>query len=202
MEVGIPNLRELKKAHTRDLLAQAAYEVIREHGVQALSADAITQRAGVSRRTFFNYFPTVESSIVPIVEEFLVDVSARVDADAIGESLMGSLAQVLRELDDMELLERFTVIGLMAHRSAHHKSLLHEATSEWLTGFVEQLGELVEGADELWLHGAATGLVSAAEAACAVWITRTDGEITPTTLALHQELLAEAIDRLGTGFDH
>ena len=50
-------------------LAVAAYEVIRDHGVDALSADAVAQRAGVSRRTFFNYFATVEASVAPIVRD-------------------------------------------------------------------------------------------------------------------------------------
>ena len=58
-----------------------------------------------------------------------------------------------------------------------------------------------EIARELYVYGAATALISAAEASLRVWIQRTDGELTPETLRLRQELLAQAIERLGAGFD-
>lgn len=198
----LPSLREKKKAATRRELAGAAYEVIRDHGVDALSAEAVAQRAGVSRRTFFNYFPTVEASVVPIVEEFLDEVLERLPESVEEGRLVSSLAQVFREIDDPWLLERFTVIALMSHRSVGHQALLYQSVHTWLAGFTEHLAALAgPDVDDLWLHGVSSGFHGAADAALKVWIDRTDGVITPETIALSRDLMARAIEQLGRGFD-
>jgi AcrR family transcriptional regulator len=58
-------LREQKKARARDALATAALELFNEQGFEKTTVDAIAERAGVSRRSFFRYFPTKESSAFP-----------------------------------------------------------------------------------------------------------------------------------------
>ena len=147
------SLRERKKAATRRELAVAAYEVIRDNGVDELSADAVAERAGVSRRTFFNYFPTVEASVVPIVEEFLDQMLGRLPESIPPGALMATLAETARSIEDHELLERFTVIGLTAHRSLGHRSLLHQSVQGWqdrLAGQVAELEDaLADAEDEL-----------------------------------------------------
>ena len=196
------SLRERKKEATRRELAVAAYEVIRDHGVDALSADAVAQRAGVSRRTFFNYFATVEASVAPIVEEFLDEMLARLPESIPAGALMATLAQTVREVYDHELLERFTVIGLMSHRSLSHKALLYQSVQGWQERLSAQVAALTgKDEDELWVQGVTGALHGAAEAALVVWIRRTDGEITPSTIALVRDLLADAIALLGSGFD-
>lgn len=197
-----PSLRERKKEQTRRQLTAAAYDVIRDHGMTALSADAVAQRAGVSRRTFFNYFPTVESVVVPIVTELLERVDDELAERTVDASIMASLARIVREHDDPALIERFTVIGLMAQASPAHHGLMHECAHEWIDGFVTSLPERIgRPVDELYAYGVATALIGAADASLRVWLGRTGGEITPDTIALRQQLLAEAIDRLGAGFD-
>ena len=39
-------------------IRQAAAELVRERGYEAMTYDAVAERAGISRRTVFNYFPT------------------------------------------------------------------------------------------------------------------------------------------------
>lgn len=196
------SLRERKKAETRRELAEAAYAVIRDHGVDALSADAVAQRAGVSRRTFFNYFPTVEASVEPIVAEFLDEMLGRVPDEVPEGRLMAALAETARTVDDLELIERFTVIGLMSHRSLGHKGLFYQSVQGWQQKLADQISALVsDDADDLWVQGVAGALHGAAEAALAVWIKRTEGEITSHTILLSRDLLADAIAQLGRGFD-
>ena len=50
------SLRERKKAETRDRLARASVELLLEYGVEQTTVSEITARAGVSTRTFHNYF--------------------------------------------------------------------------------------------------------------------------------------------------
>ena len=197
----VTSLREHKKSRTRQELAQAAYEVIRDHGVDALSADAIVQRAGVSRRTFFNYFPTVEAAVVPVVEEFLDALTQRVqDADVVTDRPVAAMAELARSFDDAEMLERFTVIGTMACRSEAHQSLVHACAQDWMEGFIAILRSRLD-VDELTLTLMAYSFIAAGEASLRVWMDRTGGEITPQTIVLRRELLADAIARLGAGFD-
>jgi AcrR family transcriptional regulator len=57
-------LRERKKRATRLALHQAALQLVAERGLDRVSVDDIAERADVSARTFFNYFPTKDDAVV------------------------------------------------------------------------------------------------------------------------------------------
>jgi AcrR family transcriptional regulator len=48
--------------------------------VQSLRAEDIAERAGISRRTFFNYFPTIESALFVYLTDY-VDVATKLLRD-------------------------------------------------------------------------------------------------------------------------
>ncbi|WP_378116411.1 TetR/AcrR family transcriptional regulator [Cohnella sp. GCM10012308] len=58
------NLRDLKKEATAHALADAAYELALERGLDGFVVDDIAQRAGYSRRTFANHFSCKEEAVV------------------------------------------------------------------------------------------------------------------------------------------
>lgn len=60
--------REVKKRKTRDALVAAARTLVSDEGLDAVTIDAICQQAGVSRRTFFNYFETKEDAFLDFPE--------------------------------------------------------------------------------------------------------------------------------------
>ncbi|SFA92862.1 transcriptional regulator, TetR family [Cohnella sp. OV330] len=58
------NLRDLKREATAHALADAAYELALERGLDGFVVDDIAQRAGYSRRTFANHFSCKEEAVV------------------------------------------------------------------------------------------------------------------------------------------
>ena len=63
--------REQKKAEVREALVRAADALFVEQGFEGTTVYQIAERAGVSRRTFFRYFPSKEAIAFPRSEERL-----------------------------------------------------------------------------------------------------------------------------------
>ena len=58
-----PGLRERKRAATQLAIEEAAVDIAFEQGYEAATAEAIAAKAGVSLRTFFNYFTSKDTAI-------------------------------------------------------------------------------------------------------------------------------------------
>jgi AcrR family transcriptional regulator len=57
-------LRQRKKAETRAALQGAALRLADQLGPEKVTVEAVAEAAGVSPRTFFNYFPSKEAAIL------------------------------------------------------------------------------------------------------------------------------------------
>ncbi|MDM7832677.1 TetR/AcrR family transcriptional regulator [Cellulomonas edaphi] len=62
--VGDGGLRERKKRARRELLIDATHRLVDAHGLDAVTVEAICAEAGVSTRTFFNYFETKDDAVL------------------------------------------------------------------------------------------------------------------------------------------
>jgi AcrR family transcriptional regulator len=54
------SLREKQKHYTRTEIARVAFELFATHGYEAVSVEMICDTVGISRATFFNYYPQKE----------------------------------------------------------------------------------------------------------------------------------------------
>lgn len=61
-----PGIREAKKYETRRALGFAAFELASERGLHGFVVEDVTDRVGVSRRTFFNYFNRKEEAVTAV----------------------------------------------------------------------------------------------------------------------------------------
>ncbi len=62
--VETSSLRERQRLQTLQEIHRAAVELVEADGLAAVTIDAIAERAGISRRTFFNYFASKEDAVL------------------------------------------------------------------------------------------------------------------------------------------
>jgi AcrR family transcriptional regulator len=55
-----PSLRVRRQRQTREEIVRVAFELFGKHGYESVSVEMIASAAGISRATFFNYFPQKE----------------------------------------------------------------------------------------------------------------------------------------------
>lgn len=94
-------LRERKKRATRAALTEAAVRLAAEHGAEKVTVEAISAAAGVSVRTFFNYFDTRDDAFVVID----TDAGARIRRAVLDAPAELSPLEALREAMAAELAE-------------------------------------------------------------------------------------------------
>ena len=64
-------LRERKRAATRAAITAVARSLTSERGLSGYTVEDVCEQTGISRRTFFNYFPTKEDAILGHVDDEL-----------------------------------------------------------------------------------------------------------------------------------
>src|SRR5699024_2261822 len=96
------SLRSKKARHTRNALHESAITRVLEDGLDCTTVAAIAADAGVSTRTFFNYYETKEDAIVglgvgAVVDETLADDYVHSDAglDTLAEDTAGFIREAL-----------------------------------------------------------------------------------------------------------
>ena len=198
------SLRDRKRDETRRSLAAAAYGIVRDEGVEALTAEAVADRAGVSRRTFFNYFPSVDSVLTASIAQFFDSVTERLDARPQDEDVLDTALACLTDTTDTELLERIAVIARAAEGSTHARGLVLVEMHAWLEDLEDWLrGRLPEGTDELVIATTASIAVGAAEGAFRVWArAAADPDAAPVdlteALAASLAIARHGLDRQGS----
>lgn len=79
--VGLPGQAEQNDlARTRARIVASAFELFADRGYDGTTVDAIAERAGIARRTFFRYFRSKDDVIFPDHDELLAGVQQFLDA--------------------------------------------------------------------------------------------------------------------------
>lgn len=101
-----PGLRERKKAATRQALHDAAVRLATEHGLDRITVEAIADEAGVSRRTFSNYFGSKEEALMygdfRRVQSLIEMVRARPVSESPWTALTAAAAAFTGELGELD----------------------------------------------------------------------------------------------------
>ena len=71
---------ERKRERTRAALLEAAMRVIAERGPHAATIEQFTAEAGVSRGTFYNYFPTIDDLVMALMDDLVIGLDHQIEA--------------------------------------------------------------------------------------------------------------------------
>ncbi|WP_072313016.1 TetR/AcrR family transcriptional regulator [Agrococcus sp. Marseille-P2731] len=127
-------LRERKKQLTHRTIADAAYSLAAEHGLDIITIDQIAERAFVSPRTVSNYFVSKEAAVVAAHDnspaEFVAGIAERPADEPPLQTLRAVLSEAMREWsperlqllrEKEELIRRYPV--LLPHRMSQFDEL-------------------------------------------------------------------------------
>ncbi|MFJ8787695.1 TetR/AcrR family transcriptional regulator [Streptomyces sp. NPDC102462] len=125
-------LREQKKRATRHALFEAAIRLAADNGVQQVTVEAISERAGVSPRTFFNYFKCREDAFVMADPEVGERIRQAVREAPAERSALDVLREAMAEqIAGMELdRDLWSLVALVLSRSPELTSRLLSLQAE------------------------------------------------------------------------
>ncbi len=182
--------REQTRRATDRALRHAAFRLIEEHGYAATSTDEIARAAGVSARTFFNYFPSKEGLFLLPGQPLGGQITASIRSRPPGEDPV--LSVTIAALETFRMLAAVATADNSDLMLASLRLLLNEPECR---RFLEDRREIAERAawqalvergasrDDVQTRVAVSAIVAASFVALAVWVERDGIEPLPALLA-------------------
>src|SRR6266536_1138765 len=112
MAATTEGLRERKKRQTREAIAQAAMELFKARGFDAVTVAEVARAAGVSEKTVFNYFPAKEDLVAHRGAERMAELVDAVRSRPPGESLLEPFRRMT--MDFLDAVEHGPVESIVA----------------------------------------------------------------------------------------
>jgi AcrR family transcriptional regulator len=144
MGSGGMGLRERRRVQTRREITRAALDLVLERGLADVTVEDIADAAGVSPRTFFNYFPSKKSAVIPgpepptpeAVERFVADRGGSVldGLVALLAEAVGSWSDVRQQIDRVQRAVRAypELVPVLQERIAEFEAALVDAVARRL----------------------------------------------------------------------
>lgn len=197
--------RELNKAATRQAITDAAMDLLRARGPGNFTVEDIAEAAGISRRTFFNYFASTEVVIASVTHGFLDKALQQFRLRPAGEPILESARAALVELADPMTVAPMAELYSMGQANPMLSRSELEAWDHCTAQIIDAARERfarVSGVeiDELYLRALAGSIISCGKAAMDVWFARCGGDLSPASLSILRQLLIDSMSLLGSGF--
>jgi AcrR family transcriptional regulator len=207
-----PTRRELNKAATRQAITDAALSLLRAKGPGNFTVEDIADAAGISRRTFFNYFGSTEAALASVTFGFLDTALQQFRLRPAGEPILESARAALVELADpmtvAPVAELYSLGQTNPQLSRSELEAWDHCTEQIIDAARERFAHGADaradagaaGIDELYLRALAGSVISCGKAALDVWFARCGGDLGPESLSTLRQLLIDSMSLLGSGF--
>ncbi len=204
-DLGVPSRRELNKAATRQAITDAAMDLLRTRGPGNFTVEDIADAAGISRRTFFNYFGSTEAALASVTFGFLDTALQQFRLRPAGEPILESARAALVELADpmtvAPVAELYSLGQTNPQLSRSELEAWDHCTEQIIDAARERFALTAAGdVDELYLRALAGSVISCGKAAMDVWFARCGGDLAPESLSVLRQLLIDSMGLLGSGF--
>ncbi|GAB6900194.1 TetR family transcriptional regulator [Kineosporia succinea] len=191
-----PGARELARRAMKAQVSQMAFDLFVDRGYEETTVDDICEVAGISRSTFFRYFPTKEDVLLSqgtnTVDRVLVALKERPDDESAWNALRQAMKPAIEQYDDgserrLSLHRLLTATPVLAAHQQQNK------LSEWHAVLGPELARRLGGEPDDPSDPASLALVAAAlgclDAALRAWAASAD----PRPLA---EILDQALSAI------
>ncbi|GAA1343116.1 TetR family transcriptional regulator [Arthrobacter roseus] len=193
-----------QKAATRRGIGQAALTLARTRGLGKFTVDEVAEKADISRRTFFNYFASIEAAVNLPVEQFLDNALEKLTEEPAEKPILDAVLAAVAGNLDQDIMNVLIELCLMSDGSPE---LQRYELQTWSfaqlrleEGLRQRLG-LPTGAKKLFISCLAGVLMSCGREALneTTRIIQANPSL-PESTTTFQELLLESITMLRSGF--
>ena len=200
--------REALKFHNRRAILDAAAALAEERGLRGFTVNDLAERAGVSRRTIFNHFTSVEDAVHARVSELLgviVDdfVAVAEATPATAPSIGAVFEQLVTALELTDLVPPLSHTARLVGDNEDHPAtvlwshdLLQTLTSRLTVVITDHHPE----ADPFTVSLLASSLLNGLSVAFEQWHAETGAVDTPDSRAAWQRLMRTTTGYLRRGF--
>jgi AcrR family transcriptional regulator len=197
--------RELNKAATRQAISDSTLGLLRSAGPGNFTVEDIAESAGISRRTFFNYFSSTEAAIASVTHGFLDTALQQFRLRPADEPILESARAALVELADpmtvAPMAELFSLTQASPLLARSELEAWDHCTEQIIAAARERAARNpAADMDELYLRALAGSVISCGKAAMEVWFSRCGTDLSAESLAILRQLLIDSMALLGSGF--
>lgn len=198
--------RELNKARTHEAIVTALRELVERMPVEEITVDQVAERAGISRRTFFNYFGSIPAVLSSAMADLAAQMLGMIDADALRRDPVTAMRDLVSRgdipLDLLGWLAALTHEGTQTDAGVLVERTVWSDLAAWLE---EQLHPMLASSDPLYVPTLAAAVMSCFKAAEQAWATQlgtdgADGALSPTDVAAFHDHLDRALGHLAQGW--
>lgn len=202
------NRRELNKQATKQAIVEAVADLLRHGSGTALTATQIAEAAGISRRTLFNYFPSVDAVYSYPLHQVLGTMVDSISDLTDSMPLVEAIIEALKSDDVARLLGQVAHFGAFL-RTEGANCGFPAMMNEWQTAateVIEKVARRYPHANTFTVRVFTHALLGAGQAAFDEWIerlpaTETVGmDISPELISVFHSLITQAMETLDEGF--
>jgi AcrR family transcriptional regulator len=180
-------------------------DLLRTQGPGNFTVEDIADAAGISRRTFFNYFGSTEAAIASVTFGFLDTALQQFRLRPATEPILESARAALVELADPMTVAPIAELYSMGQSNPQLSRSELEAWDHCTEQIIDAARERFSQSagveiDELYLRALAGSIISCGKAAMDVWFAECGGALTPESLSTLRQLLIDSMSLLGSGF--